>query len=224
MNNTSFDKNWEGVHKTRVWGEYPSEDVIRFIARNYYSKNRQETRILDFGCGAGANTWYLAKEGFDVYAFDGSESAVTRTIDKLKQMGLCADVKVSDALSTQYPHDFFDCVVDAATITANTLNNSRAMYREVYRILKQGGKFLSTGLFTPNTTGYGRGVCLEKNTYQNIDIGPLAGPTTKHFFEQGEISDIITESGFKNITIDTISRTENGGKVLIESFLVSAEK
>ena len=81
----SFDNEWEKIHASQEWGKYPSENVIRFIARNYYSKDRLKTRILDFGCGAGSNTWYLAKEGFDVYAFDGSVSAVEKTKKRLKE-------------------------------------------------------------------------------------------------------------------------------------------
>lgn len=49
----SFDNEWEKIHASQEWGKYPSENVIRFIARNYYSKDRLKTRILDFGCGAG---------------------------------------------------------------------------------------------------------------------------------------------------------------------------
>lgn len=32
----SFSEEWEKIHSTQEWGRYPSETVIRFIARNYY--------------------------------------------------------------------------------------------------------------------------------------------------------------------------------------------
>lgn len=51
----SFDNYWEQVHSRTEWGQYPTEHVIRFIARNYYNKNRKEIRILDFGCGGGCS-------------------------------------------------------------------------------------------------------------------------------------------------------------------------
>ena len=78
----SFDTTWETIHATQEWGKYPAEPVIRFVARNYYNKVRITIKILDFCCGAGSNTWYLAREGFDVYAFDGSVSAVNK-VEKL---------------------------------------------------------------------------------------------------------------------------------------------
>lgn len=49
----SFDNVWEEIHSTTEWGQYPSEHVIRFVARNYYKKDRANTKILDFGCGGG---------------------------------------------------------------------------------------------------------------------------------------------------------------------------
>lgn len=47
----AFDTRWEEIHGTRSWGQYPSEAVIRFVARNYYAGDRSKTKILDFGCG-----------------------------------------------------------------------------------------------------------------------------------------------------------------------------
>ena len=49
--NKSFDTTWEDIHKTQEWGKYPSEDIIRFIARNYYKKERSNIKILDFEQG-----------------------------------------------------------------------------------------------------------------------------------------------------------------------------
>lgn len=74
----AFSEEWEAIHATQEWGKYPSESVIRFVARNFYKYEREKIKILDFGCGVGANTWFLARERFDVYAFDGSESAIRK--------------------------------------------------------------------------------------------------------------------------------------------------
>ena len=87
-----MDKIWEEIHGNQPWGKYPQEYVIRFVARNYYNRDRKSVKILDFGCGQGANTWYLAREGFDTYAFDGSENAVLKCSERLKNEGLTADI------------------------------------------------------------------------------------------------------------------------------------
>lgn len=220
----SFDQEWEAIHSTQVWGAYPPEHVIRFFARNYYNKNRNQTKILDFGCGAGACTWYLAREGFDVYAFDGSPSAVQRVEERLGKEKLKADLRVLDAVEIDYKEDFFDSVLDNACICSNRIDDIIVMYQEVYRTLKPGGRLISS-CFGTNTLGYGTGNNLEEDTYRNISEGVLRGRGTIHFYtggKSGTLFKILQEMGFKNIAIDTISYTDRG--TAVEQFIGYGEK
>lgn len=218
----SFETDWEEVHKNQEWGRYPSEDVVRFIARNYYNKERENVKILDFGCGAGANTWFLSKEGFDTYAFDGSKFAVEKAKAYLSKENLKADFQVADALEINYKKNYFDCIIDSAAICANTIENIVKMYEEIYEMLVDGGKLFTTGIFTTNTTGYGSGIKIEENTYKNISEGALCRKGVLHFFLKDEISEILAKIGFKNISIDMLRRTDRG--YTIEYWIVSAEK
>ena len=112
----------ENIHARCEWGRYPSEQVARFVARNYYNSIRANTKILDFGCGGGANTWFLAREGFDVYAFDGAPSAVKKAESYLTKEGI-NDVhfKVMDGKCLDYTTEFFDCVIDNVCSYSNIL-------------------------------------------------------------------------------------------------------
>ena len=124
----SFDDIWETIHATEEWGKYPSEPVIRFVARNYYNKDRRCIKMLDFGCGGGANTWYLTREGFDVYAFDGSKSAIHKVEERLKKENLCVNLRICDALETNYEDNFFDFIIGR---TALSLDKSSYINRIV---------------------------------------------------------------------------------------------
>ena len=84
MKSLSFDNKWEELHSTMEWGSYPSEEIIRFVARNFYKKNREEVKLLDVGCGAGSVIWYLCREGFKPYGFDGSPSAIEKARQRLQ--------------------------------------------------------------------------------------------------------------------------------------------
>ena len=61
----SFDVEWEKIHSTQAWGQYPPESVIRFVARNYYRvSDRKQIKILDFGCGGAPIPGTLCGKGF----------------------------------------------------------------------------------------------------------------------------------------------------------------
>lgn len=218
----AFSQEWEEIHKKQQWGTYPSEQVIRFVARNFYKKEREKVKFLDFGCGAGANTWYLAREGFDVYAFDGSESAINRARIFLKSEGY-EDVKFSvrDGVNLDYPENFFDCVIDSVCIYANKLSCIRTMYKEIYDILREGGKLFSS-CFGTKTEGFGTGEKVEDGTYKNISCGVLKGRAEAHFFTMEELRKTVEEAGFQNIVIDQMLYTDNG--VRVEQFYLNAEK
>ena len=34
----SWDPVWENVFQNQSWGKYPSENLVRFVARNFYNK------------------------------------------------------------------------------------------------------------------------------------------------------------------------------------------
>lgn len=220
----TFDSRWEEIHRERSWGKYPSEDVIRFIARNYYSLEREQVNILDFGCGQGANTYFIAKEKFNTYAFDGSESAVKVAKDRMISENLEADILVCDGANTPYADEFFDCVIDSAVIYANKINDIKTILQEVYRILKPDGKIFSTGLFNIKTTGYGTGEELERNTYRNVTEGNLMNMGTVHFFEKEEVINIWKEIGFKDLKIDIVERTDYNEVFKTSYYIVEARK
>lgn len=218
----TFDASWEQIHRNQEWGRYPSEEVIRFVARNYYSKQRTETRLLDAGCGTGAVTWYLARENFDVYAFDGSQTAIKNARERMQHEGLNATLEVCDAANLKYNNEFFDGIIDSAMIYANTVESIKAILKECHRVLKKHGKMFSTGLFKIGMSGFGSGEKLEENTYRNIEEGSLAGRGTVHFFDKKQILDFWTEAGFNNIRLDSLDRTDMGRKV--SYFMVEAKK
>jgi 2-polyprenyl-3-methyl-5-hydroxy-6-metoxy-1,4-benzoquinol methylase len=220
----SFDQIWEQIHGEQEWGKYPQEEVIRFVARNYYDKDRESVKILDAGCGAGAVSWYLAREGFDVSGFDGSETAVYKAKRLLSEEGFQAVLKTGDASDIPFECCKFDGVIDSAMIYANTLDSIRVILRECRRVLKTGGKLFSTGLFSEGTTGFGTGVKLEENTYREITAGPCAHRGTAHFFSRHQIQELWTSAGFKSIQIDSVSRTDLNGTVHIEYYIAEAEK
>ena len=73
--------------------QYPFGVVIEFINR-YCSKKEikgkdlKTIKVIEFGCGSGANIRYAAKLGLDVYAVDISATAIEYAKAKFKEEGL----------------------------------------------------------------------------------------------------------------------------------------
>lgn len=219
-----YDSIWDEIHSEREWGKYPVEQVIRFVARNYYSvQDRNKIRILDFGCGAGNHTWYLSREGFDTYAFDCSQSAIERVNERLLKENLIADLKVMDGIEDGYPHEYFDSIIDNVCIYSNKFSDIRLMYTNCFNYLKKGG-LLFTSVFGNKTTGYKTGVEIENNTFCDITIGPLSGRGVTHFFKKNEICDILGQIGFCTINIDTMEYSDNDTIVSLYNVVAKKEK
>lgn len=219
-----FDKTWEEVYQqTSFGGGYPDTNLVRFVARNLYSRNRKSTKILEVGCGMGANLGYLVKEGFDVYGLDGSETAIKKCLERLKNQDLSCHLVVEDACSLKFEKNFFDAIVDIECIYANTIGDIKTILQEAYRVLKNDGLFFSM-MFSKNTWGYGLGKEIEKDTFTEINNRIFSGKGITHFFTVEEIQGLLSEVGFRDIEINVTSRTENNQQHTIEEFLCQAKK
>lgn len=203
---------WEKIHSTKKWGGYPSEHVIRFVARNFYSRNRSEVKILDFGCGTGANTWFLAREGFDTYALDISETAIKRLNMRMQAEGLCVNAIVSDGFSQCFNNKTFDAIIDNVSIFSNPKADIMKLYKKCYDLLVDGGKFM-TVVFDKKTTGYGTGTEIEPGSYEGIQEGPIQGLGIRHFFDCSELKQSLYDCGFKEVRVETVCYTDNGNTI-----------
>jgi 2-polyprenyl-3-methyl-5-hydroxy-6-metoxy-1,4-benzoquinol methylase len=108
----SWDNTWENVFSNQSWGKYPAESLIRFIARNFYNKDRSNTRILEVGCGPGANIWYLSRENFNVFGIDGSKTAIQLAQKMLDNEKLKATLIEDDIINLPFEKNYFDGIID----------------------------------------------------------------------------------------------------------------
>lgn len=125
------DKHWWFVGRRAIL-----EEFMRMIVQNPKSEN-QNPKILDVGCGTGANLEMLAQfgasEGVDV-----SDDA----LEFCKAKGL----KVHKGLAENLPFQDESFDVVTALDVVEHLDNDVAGLKEMHRVLKTGGKTL---IFVP---------------------------------------------------------------------------
>lgn len=218
------DPAWEHLCSTQGWGKYPSEPVIRWVMRTLgRHPDRSRLRVLDLGCGPGANTWFLAREGFAVAAMDGSPTAIAQNRELLRQEGLDAELHVGDITAVlPWPDATFDFVLDNVAIYANPMPAIRRGLAEVARVLKPGGTFLHLS-FTDRCWGYGEGEeAGEPGAYHKVAAGPLAKCGYVQFLGRTDLDRLL--AGFTDHQIERNSYTLENGARLIEQWVVVCRK
>lgn len=105
---------WEQRYQT---GDTPWElgmprQAVQDLFHRYVSAG---TSVLEVGCGMGTNTFWLAKQGYKVTAFDLSEKAIALAREQQSILGTEIDFHVGDILQginvTQSFPIIFSCAV-----------------------------------------------------------------------------------------------------------------
>jgi SAM-dependent methyltransferase len=102
----------------------------------------RDVRVLDYGCGWGGETLWLAGHVRSVVGVDIDESCIARARAALERSGTanCTFALASGA-RLPFPDDSFDAVL--STDTFEHVMDIEGAFREIGRVLKPGGAFLS---------------------------------------------------------------------------------
>jgi 2-polyprenyl-3-methyl-5-hydroxy-6-metoxy-1,4-benzoquinol methylase len=203
MSDRSPAEVWEGIHVARDWGKYPNEDLVRFVARRLLFGTRK--RVLEIGCGTGANLWMLAREGFEACGIDISPTAIKKAIVHLGRDGLHADLQVGDVrdLVRLFPPSSFDAVIDVGTLMHLPQAAAIDVVRQAHTLLKQDGWFFSAE-------------CVADDCWR----GPVEDRGYVHFYTPDEIEELY--AGFFAISVEKTARTYNHGEHTYSRWIVEA--
>lgn len=226
INLEQYYMHWDTKFSSGSWGKYPPEELVRFIGRSFKNINVRDKKILEVGCGPGANLWFLHREGFQVAGIDGSPNAVEQSKNRLltenKHLNsMEPDIRVGNFSSLAWEDNSFDVVIDVFSVYANPIEIIKKTLEEVHRVLKPGGAFFCK-LWGTNTTGYGTGTQIEKNTFDSISTGPCANMGVTHFFDINEIKKVY--SMFKLVSIESLQRTNHSTEIEIEEIVCLFKK
>lgn len=98
--------------------------------------------VLDLGCGAGLDIYFYAQavgEKGKVYGLDICEDMVNKAKGNMETVGIKnVEIKCGYSDSLAFPDNFFDVV--ASNGIYNLSPDKEAVMREVFRVLKPGGR------------------------------------------------------------------------------------
>ncbi len=208
---------------------YPNEQLIQFLATHFFALSRQyrkKIKILEIGCGSGANLWMMAHEGFDVYGTDDAPTGLQLCRRMLKSWGVFAHVLKADMRTQSFPDAFFDAVTDVISMQHLNIADHKKTYTAVYSMLKPGGRFFSYHLGSASSSfKEARSRLIDPYTVYRVNnpLVPLSGNGPICFIPAPLLRSLLKQAGFIDITTEKVRRTYTTGKV-IEYLVVSAKK
>ncbi len=170
---------------------------------------------VDLGCGKGTDLIRLREavgDGGSVYGVDISEGMLAKARKNIEKFGYTnVSLVRSELESIQLEGKAADLIISNCTI--NHARDKRAVWSEIHRILKKGGRFVVSDIYSLEPV---------PAEYANDPVAVAecwAGAITKE-----EYMKILTETGFKDIVIVEESKPYAKGKVTVVSFTVQAKK
>ena len=144
--------------KKRLSKLYPTEFIVRSFLGSYPNLKPSPSsfylgkKVLDLGCGDGRNIPFLNDLGYEVYGLEINEEIKEFCFQNLKFNNYKANLRIGDNSNTNFPKDFFDCVVACHSFYYLKDNETfDENLNEIYKILKKGGRFVFS---IPNHKSY----------------------------------------------------------------------
>jgi len=180
-----------------------------------YSDPKPGEVCVDLGCGRGNDVIRIAQvvgdKGF-VYGIDISDGMIEKANRNATKLEI-SNVKFikSELESIQLPSNIADLVISNCTI--NHAMDKKAVWGEIHRILKKGGRFVISDIY-----------CLEEvpEEYRNDPVA--VSECWAGSIKKDEYLKIINEAGFSEVDILEESKPYMKGKIEISNFTIFGKK
>ena len=111
---------------------------VSFVENWLRSRCQNDAKVLEYGCGTGSFSFFLASLGAHVVGIDISDVGISQAREEAKKRGLAdkTEFYVMDAESTTFPDNTFDVICVSGVL--HHLDRTKA-FKEMARILKPTG-------------------------------------------------------------------------------------
>lgn len=220
-----FDTVWEERYRNPAYrNRYPWSSVVQFVFRNT-PKDREpaEIRILEVGCGNGANLWFAAREGFQTVGIDGSQTAISHARDWFRREGLDGEFCVGNFAEIPFPDGVFDMVIDRAALSFSNDPTMRSALGEIHRVLRSGGRFMFTP-YSDRCTSFD-GLPDIDGCFRKVMRGSINPGAQVRFYSLNDVRMALTD-GWIIRSLEHGEQTEFFGneRIVHAEWLVNAEK
>ncbi|MCD9022319.1 class I SAM-dependent methyltransferase [Cohnella silvisoli] len=190
-----FSNEWEQLYAEQahisVW---PWSDLVSYVMR-YAEPVNQETKVLELGCGAGANIPFFKSLQVQYYAIEGSSTMVRKLNERFHDDSNLTIIEGD--FTKDIPFDIkFDLIIDRCSLSANSTESIQNTIRLCEDRLTPSGKFIGIDWYSTEHSDYHQGDIVDAFTKTNIPTGHLANSGRVHFSDKDHIEDLFKQFNF----------------------------
>lgn len=186
-------QEWDNAYKNKTqMSIWPWSDLVSYVYR-YLKPMTDFHRVLELGCGAGANIPLFLHLGFHYHAVESSQTAVTNLHQDWPQ--LSKDILVGD-FTENLPEGPFDLIVDRSALPHNNIESIRHALQLAFDRLRPGGKFIGVDWFSTEHAEFGKGEKESTYSYNHFTSGQFKGIGIVYFFDQHHLLELLADAGF----------------------------
>ncbi len=219
----SFSNEWEQRYAENthlsVW---PWSDVVS-LTRRHCRTLGAGSRVLELGCGAGANIPFFEALGVAYHAVEGSPTIVATLHERLPHL---ADSIVTGDFTQPWAFaPGFDLVIDRASLTCNGGQAIRRCLRQAYDALLPGGFFIGVDWYSTLHSDYANGERGEDAfTRKAFTSGSFANTGNVHFSDEAHLRDLFQDFELVMLEEKQAVRYEPADNHRFASWLLVARK
>lgn len=201
----SFSIEWDERYKENThMSIWPWSDLVTYVMR-YARPIDKNYKVLEIGCGAGANIPFFQALGVEYYAIEGSQTIVESLHQKYPE--LRQNIVVGDFTDNLIFADQFDLIVDRASLTHNTTTSIKNSLSLIYNSLKFGGKYIGIDWFSTEHSEYLNGdqigdIFLRSNYIK----GQFANLGKIHFSDKVHLQELFSSFRFEILEHKIVKR------------------
>lgn len=192
----TFSNEWDDLYRANTHlSTWPWSDLVSYVHR-YAKPSAGFKRVLELGCGAGANIPFFVKLCVDYCAVEGSPAIVERVLTTYPE--LRGKIIVAD-FTRSIPFDGpFDLVVDRISLAHNTTDAMDRTLKMIFNLLRNGGKFIGIDWFSDQHQDATLGELVDSHTRRNFPSSShLAGTGKVHFCDREHLVNLLEGTGFR---------------------------
>lgn len=212
-----WDKRYQNNTHMSIW---PWSDLVSLVMK--HKPQKDGFKVLELGCGAGANIPLFASLNADYYAIEGSETIAKQLCQQYPQFK--NNIIVAD-FTKDIPNEKFDLIIDRASLTCNNEKSIIECLNKCHYQLVDGGKFIGVDWYSTKYYDYKKGDEAEDVwTRTNFVDGGFANTGRVHFSDKNHLIGLFKNFKILNMTHKTLTQEEPNNGWELASWNFVAEK